>query len=150
MTWVYIGLAALLLVTGVVIYKAVAPQSPDQIVEEDLEPTPMPVDSSVKVNLSKSRTKDNSVIISVSGLAGKYVSIAYELTYDSLGLIKGVNSGSKPIDISRQSSFEREIYLGTCSRNVCTADKGVKAVSLVLEFVDPAGLKSQFVSDYDL
>ncbi|KKU83092.1 MAG: hypothetical protein UY10_C0015G0014 [Microgenomates group bacterium GW2011_GWA2_47_8] len=89
-------------------------------------------------------------VLSATGLGAKVSAIAYELTYESQGLIKGVNSGSKPIDVIGQASFSREVYLGTCSRNVCKPDLGIKSVSVVLEFTNASGKKSQFTKDYDL
>jgi len=108
------------------------------------------VDSSVEVNLLKSKVKDNSVVITVNGLASRYVSIGYELQYESGGVGKGVTSGSKPLDVTGQDSFEREIYLGTCSKNVCKPDLGVTKVGLVLEFTDTAGTKYQFSKEFEL
>jgi hypothetical protein len=78
------------------------------------------------------------------------VSVGYELTYESQGLIKGVDSGSSAIDVTGKDTFERDIYLGTCSRNVCKPDPGVTKVSVVLKFTDKSGQKSQFSKDYDL
>ena len=108
------------------------------------------VDSSVSVELSWSKTKENTVVLVVQGLKERYVSIGYELQYESEGIGKGVTSGSKPIDVTGEDSFEREIYLGTCSKNVCKPDLGVKSVSLVLEFTATDGKKSQFSKDYPL
>lgn len=146
----FAGLAVLLLITGIVVYKAVsAPKTAAPVEEEIVEELPQ-VDASVEVSVTESRTKANAIIISVSGLAGKYSAVAYEITYDSEGLIKGVNSGSKPIDVAGQDGFEREIYLGTCSRNVCKPDTGVASVSLVLELTDTAGKRSQFSGEFPL
>ncbi len=145
-------LVVLLVITGFVVYKTVfSPKSalPPVQEEEQVEVIP-PADASILVDVSKSKSKDNTVIVSVKGLGGKIASVAYELTYESKGLIKGVNSGSKPIDTAGKDAFEREIYLGTCSRNVCKPDVGVKKVSVVLEFTDVAGKKSQFSKEYDL
>jgi len=151
MIWIYIGLVILAVITGWVVYRVVSPAKPvTEVVEEEVEPTPPPADSSLVVSLTKSRVKDNTVVVEISKLAGKYQSLAYELTYDSQGLIKGVNSGSKPIELAGKDTFEREIYLGTCSRNVCKPDTGVKQVSLALEFIDLTGQKSQFSKDYEL
>ena len=137
--------------TGVVVYNVVFAPKQVQKVAEEPPPEILPsVDASVTVDVTKSKTQNNAVVILVNGLGGKMVSVAYELTYDSQGLIKGVNSGSKPIDVSGKDSFEREIYLGTCSRNVCKPDAGVTKVSVVLQFTDAAGQKSQFIKDYDL
>lgn len=144
-------LAILLVLTGVVVYQVVIKPKPDVPVVEEAPKEELPaMDASITVNLIKSKLKDNTVILSATGLAGKIASVAYELTYESEGLIKGVNSGSKPIDIAGKDSFEREVYMGTCSRNVCKPDAGVKKVSVVLEFTDTAGKKSQFSKDYDL
>ncbi len=147
------ALVVLLLATGGVVYKvAFAPKPPAPIVDnnpDESEALPT-VDSSVVVDVAKSPTKANTVVLSVKGMKSKYTSVGYELTYDSQGLIKGVNSGSKPIDVTDKDAFDREVYLGTCSKNDCKPDAGVTKVSIVLEFTDAAGKKSQFTKDYDL
>ncbi len=150
MMWMYIGLAVLLLVTGFVVYKVVAPEKDVVPVAEEVQELVSEADSSLLVSVAKSKVKDNAVVLTVSALASKYATVAYELTYDSQGLIKGVNSGSKPVDVAGKDTFEREVYLGTCSRNVCKADAGVKSVSVALEFTDTSGKKSQFSKDYTL
>ena len=152
MTLLYVGLAVLLLVSGVVVYKAAfdskagpAPEAEEEIVE--ILPA---VDPSVIVEAALSRAKPNTVILSVKRMGSKYSSVAYELTYESQGLIKGVNSGSKPIETAGKDTFEREVYLGTCSRNVCKPDSGVSKVSVVLEFTGTDGKRSQFSKEYEL
>lgn len=150
MMMVYIGLAVLLLITGVVVYKAVFAPAPVAVVEEDIDTISLPdVDSAVSVTLENA-AKANTVTLQVTGLASKYASIGYEFSYESKGLIKGVNSGSKPLDVTGQDGFDREVYLGTCSRNVCTPDAGVTKVTVVLQFTDTAGKQSQFSKDFDL
>ncbi len=143
-------LCVLLIVSGIVVWKAFTGSSQPPAVEEKVVEELPQADSSIVVAVAKSRSKDNTVVMSVSGLGGKYATIAYELTYESGGLIKGVNSGSKPIEVAGKSAFDREVYLGTCSRNVCKPDPGVKKVSVVLEFTDTSGKKSQFSKDYTL
>ncbi len=147
-----IGIAIVLGIISLIFYKfVVKPSSVANIPEEEqLEPTPVPADTSLVVGAVWSSTKDNTVVLSVKPLASKYQSIAYELTYESQGLIKGVNSGSRPIEVGGKDSFEKEIFLGTCSRNVCRSDQGVSKVSVALEFTDTSGQKSQFTKDYDL
>lgn len=147
----YLVLGFILIAIGLAVYKQVVSKSKNQPVvqEEPTEILPL-ADTSIRVTALRSRTENNSVNLEVSGLGGKYASVAYELTYESKGLIKGVNSGSKPIDVNGKDAFEREVYLGTCSRNVCRPDLGVKQVSVVLEFTDTGGKKSQFSQDYDL
>ena len=150
-TGIIIGiLAFLLIVTGVVVYKTVFIK-PAIVVTEDITPVMLPpVDSSISVDVTESNNAANTVVIAINGLAGKMTMIAYEMTYDSQGLIKGVNSGSKPADVTGKDTFERDIYLGTCSRNVCKPDTGVSTVTLNLEFTDASGQKSQFSKDYTL
>ena len=149
---ILMGVLVLLLVgTGFIVYKVLVPsKSATEVAkDEDVVETLPPADASIKVDVSKSKAKDNTVVMKVSGLGGKIVSVAYELTYDSEGLIKGVNSGSKPIETDGKDDFEREVYLGTCSRNVCKPDAGVKKISVVMEFTDKEHKKSQFTKDYD-
>lgn len=146
-------LAVLLAVTGFMVYKSIFTSSSkpkEDVVEEEIVETLPQVDSSVVVDVKKSALKDNTVIMKVTGMASKMATVGYELTYDSQGLIKGVNSGSKPIETTNQNEFERDIYLGTCSRNVCKPDVGVTKVSIVMEFTDTNGKKSQFSKDFDL
>lgn len=145
-----IVLAILGIATALVLIKVLSSPKREEPVIEEKQEAVTPVDDSVAVDVAKSRSRDNTVVIAVTGLGGKFVSIAYELTYESVGLIKGVNSGSKLIEIGGKDTFEREVYLGTCSRNVCKPDPGVKTVSVVLQFTDLAGKKSQFTRDYDL
>ena len=149
---VCIVLGLLLGATGVVGDKVLTPaKTGEVVVSEELPKEEFePVDPSIVVDVSRSRSKDNTVVVSATGLGAKVSAIAYELTYESQGLIKGVNSGSKPIDVIGQASFSREVYLGTCSRNVCKPDLGIKSVSVVLEFTNASGKKSQFTKDYDL
>ncbi len=151
MKWLYGGLIVLLIATGTVVYRVLAPSSePVPAQEEEITEVLPQADASILVNLALSRTKDNTVILKVNNLSSKYTSVGYELTYDSQGLIKGVNSGSKPIEVSSQDGFEREVYMGTCSRNVCKPDLGVSKVSVALEFTGVDGKKSQFTKDFDL
>lgn len=150
MTFLYVGLAVLLSITGFVIYKAVAPAPDSAPVEEEVVETLPEADPSIVVSAAVSKAKANTVILKVSNLGSKYSTVGYELTYDSQGLIKGVNSGSKPIEVAGQDGFEREVYLGTCSRNVCKPDLGVSKVSIVLEFTDASGKRSQFSKDFEL
>lgn len=149
-TRIIIGvLVLLLIVTGVVVYKAVFSGKPVEQVTEDIAPMVVaPVDSSVIVDLVKSGTTANTVIISVSGMDGKMVSVAYELMYESKGITQGVTG--KSVEVEGEDTFERDLYLGTCSKNVCTPHLGVSQVNLVLVFTDTTGNQSQFSKDYDL
>ncbi len=149
-TGIIVGIVVLLLiVTGFVVYKAVFSGKPAAEVTQDLTPAEVaPVDASISVDLTKSTTADNTVVVSVKGMGGKMVSVAYELMYESKGVTQGVTG--KSVDVSGKDTFERDLYLGTCSRNVCTPHIGVSSVNLVLVFTDSAGKQSQFSKDYTL
>jgi hypothetical protein len=145
-------LAVALLGTGFVVYRVIADNTrplPQSETEQGEAVLPE-VDESVKVTVGWSTSESNTVTVSVTGMESKMVSLGYELTYVSEGLIKGVNSGSKPLDVSGKDAFDRDIYLGTCSRNVCKPDTGVTDVSIALEFTDTSGQKFQFTEDYTL
>lgn len=147
----FVVIGVLLLITGVITYKvwSMSQQAPAIVEDKTMEEIPQ-ADSSISVLIEKSRSKDNTIILSVKGMGQKINSVGYELTFESSGVIQGVTSGNKPVDVGGKDAFEREIYLGTCSKNVCKAYPGVKQVSLVLEFTDTSGKKSQFSKDYDL
>jgi hypothetical protein len=141
----------ILSVIGFSVFRVVSSKSKPATVSQTPTPTPETLPQiSGSVEVSVKAVQNNSVILTVKGLDGKFADVSYELTYESQGLIKGVNSGSNPIDIAGKTDFSREIYMGTCSRNVCKPDSGVKQVSIVLEFTGTDGQKSQFSKDYDL
>lgn len=149
-------LGAVLIVTvGLVAYTLTRRENREPVVsntetEDEFIEELSPVSDSVTVTVQPSSTKDNAVEIVVSGMAGNYREVEYELTYESEGIFQGVNSGSKPIDTSGQDGFEREVYLGTCSKNVCRPHPGVEQVTLTMIFTGSDGQKSQFEQDYPL
>lgn len=132
-------------------FKALSSPKKEQptLVEETLAEEVEPLAESVVVSVARSKIKDNTLVLTISGMQGKYTSVAYELSYDSQGIVQGVTS--KPLDVTGKDTFVRDdIYLGTCSRNVCRPHLGVKKVSLVLEFAAVSGKKSQFSKDFEL
>ena len=150
-TIIGIILVVLLLGTGLLVYKVVSKgKSAPAIVQQDTPEVLPTVSPSVTVTAALSKSAANTVTIKATGLNGTMVSVGYELTYESQGLIKGVDSGSSAIDVTGKDMFERDIYLGTCSRNVCKPDVGVTKVSIVLKFTDKSGQKSQFSKDFEL
>lgn len=147
------GVVALLIVLGVAANRFwVENTKPIAKQEEISQDTDLPtVDPSVSVNLTKSTSAANTVILSVKGLGGKMSTMAYELTYESQGLIRGMQSDEKkPLDVSGKENFERDFYLGTCSSGTCKPHLGVKEVSVLLIFTDTQGKKSQFTRDFPL
>lgn len=143
-------LVILLGVTGFFVYKAIFLQTPAAPVVEDVVETLPQVDASVVVAVKESTVKSNAIVLSVSGLAGKMNGIEYDVSYETKGQVQGVTSGIKPIDVVGKDTFEREIYLGTCSKNVCTPHTGVTKVSIDLRFTDSAEKKSTFSKEFEL
>ncbi len=143
-------LAVLLVVAGFVVFKAVfSPKAPAPVVEEEVIESLAPADASISVDIAKSKVKDNTVVLSVDGLASKYSKLSYELSYETQGIVQGVTSA--PLDISGKDDFVRDdIYLGTCSRNVCKPHPGVTKIAAVLIFTDADGAKSQFTGEFEL
>ena len=142
---VLLGVVALGVV-GFGVWKFVFVPSPETNVEEEQVELP-PVDSSVKVDLV-ARDDKKAVNLKISSIPKGTESIEYELSYDtSAGLPKGALGTIRLKD--NESSVEREILLGTCSRNVCKYDEGVTKISLVLRFNHPKG-SSQFQKEYEL
>lgn len=134
-------------VVGFTIYKNAQKPATQAVVEEE---APVVVaDSAITANVSLSKVKSNTLVLSISGLKNGYTAVAYEISYDTQGVVQGVTS--RPLDITGKDTFTRDdIYLGTCSKNVCTPHTGVKKVSVVLEFTDASGKKSQLSKDFDL
>lgn len=120
---------------------------------KDVSPTPTPevslppVDEKVKVSLTP-RYDKKAVILKIVQIPEGVTSIDYELSYETgKGLPRGVLGTIRLKE--GEESVEREILLGTCSRNVCVYDTGVEKVNLVLKFNSPQG-SSQFQKEYEL
>ena len=152
-----VGIVALVLavITGLVIKKFISGPVPAQagsslIQQQENTGNQEPLDPAIKVAAAWSKAKANTVILTVSGMGSKVSTLAYEFSYESQGLIKGVNSGSNAINVAAQDTFNREVYLGTCSKNDCTPDRGVNKVSVVIEFNNADGKQSQFSGDFVL
>ena len=95
------------------------------------------------------RYDKKAVILKISKIPADVTSVDYELSYEVKGgLPRGVLG---KVDIKAgQQTLLREILLGTCSRNVCVYDEGVKKVSLTLKFNKTGGVSTGFAQDYEL
>jgi len=134
-------------IAGYAIYKGNKTAAPVEQVEEEV--AVVKADESIVANITWSKIKDNTVVLSISGLKNGYQTVTYEVSYETQGVVQGVTS--RPLDVTGKDEFTRDdIYLGTCSKNVCKPHTGVKKVSLVLEFKDMSGKKSQLSKDFDL
>lgn len=141
-------IALIVIGAGVVGYTVLkkSPTPQETVIEEEQL---VGADSSIVADVAWSKVKDNTIVLSITGLKSNYMKVAYEVSYETQGVVQGVTT--KPLDITEKDTFTRDdIYLGTCSRNVCRPHTGVKKVSLVLEFTDTSGKKSQLTKDFDL
>lgn len=95
------------------------------------------------------RYDNKAVILKVDKLPSDVTSVEYELSYEAKGgLPRGVLG---KIDVkSAKETILREILLGTCSRNICVYDEGVKKVSLVLKFNKSSGQSTIFSQEYEI
>lgn len=148
-----IALIAVVILVGVggffMTRKPAEKKAPAVVKEETLDVTLPEVDKAVTAVITPHASKANTLVLTVKGLASKYQTVAYEISYESAGTVQGVTT--KPLDVTGKDEFVRDdIYLGTCSKNVCRAHPGVKKVSVVLEFKDAEGKKSQLSKDFDL
>ena len=104
------------------------------------------VDPSVVVDL-KAKSDGKSVILTVSNIPEGTQGIEYELSYlTGEGLPKGALG---KISLQSEKEVERDILLGTCSKNTCTYDSGVTSIKLVLIFNLPGGDR-KFIKEYPL
>src|SRR4030042_4251288 len=61
---------------------------------------------------------------------GKVESVDYELTYTGSGIDQGVWGSIKV----SSAAVSRELFMGTCSRNVCVAHKNISGVRLAITY----------------
>ncbi len=102
----------------------------------------------IEVSLTP-RYDNKAVILKIDKLPADLTSVEYELSYEAKGgLPRGVLG---KIDVtSGKENILREILLGTCSRNVCVYDEGVKTVKLTLKFNKTSGKATGFSQEYEL
>lgn len=145
-----IGIIAIVLLgLGVGGYFAFAkkPAQKPVVEEEVVEDVVEPADPSISLTLTKHPSKANTMILTVDGLKKEYATIAYELSYDSAGTSQGVIS--KALDVSDLETFTRDdIYLGTCSKNVCRPHPGVGEITAIVELTKPNGKVSQLSKEF--
>lgn len=143
-----IGGIAVLLVIGVLIFlqsrnvKKIPPKA--MIPTEELIPT---VDSSVRVDL-KTKIPGQEVSLTVKGIPNGSESFEYSLSYETKqqgtqGVIGTVILGAS------DSSYEKDITLGTCSSGKCVYHEVVGKVMLSLKFVGSYGERI-FEKEYSL
>ena len=111
-------------------------------------PTPMPEVEEVLPTVSEDefnatltpRYDKKAVILKIEKIPGGTKTIEYEMTYDTEGVERGV-MGTITVK-PEEKTINREILLGTCSKNVCVYDKNVEEIKLVLRIETDKGYKS--------
>lgn len=93
------------------------------------------------------RSDKRAVNLQITQLSG-IKSIEYELSYLTKGDIPRGVIGSIEVKTS-DKKITRELLLGTCSRNVCKYDEGVKSVTLVAKITKTDGKILQAESKLD-
>ncbi len=136
---------------GIAIYRTIIGPSSSQTTqkEEESPSTLLPVNTSIRVSV-RSSSKPNTIDLVVSNLEKKYQGISYEVTYETKGAFQGVNSGSRPLDVTDKDESVKEVYLGTCSKNVCVPHIGVSSVSVDLILIDTKGKRSRYSQDFPI
>ncbi len=102
-------------------------------------------DPNIKITIAPSQTQTNALLLSITGLSGKVKTIDYTITYQSGGGTKGVKATG--VDVNGQDAFTRDLYLGTCSKNVCTPDPDVSKGTITLDFINADATTSELSGD---
>lgn len=77
------------------------------------------------------RFDKKAVFLKISSFPPGLKTIEYELTYEAKEGPRGVLG---TVNYKGEAKIEREILLGTCSKNVCRYDEGVREVTLTAVF----------------
>ena len=133
----FVTIGVLVVMGAVVMLKgksSVAPVKRDSTLPQSGDTVPT-VDSSVVVTIV--RVGDGKrVQLKIVGIPNGTSTIDYEFSYDTkAGVPRGVIGTITPTD----STYQKEIVLGSCSTNICTYDEGVNAVKVSMKFNTASG-----------
>ncbi|MEI6326629.1 MAG: hypothetical protein WCO78_00740 [Candidatus Roizmanbacteria bacterium] len=146
-----------LVVVSLVVYLVTRPAAPPvtkktiqitQAPENEIIPT---VGPEVKVDL-KSVTSKQIISLVVDGVPANTTAIEYELTYSTKEKdADGAFSTAKPKapETTFGKTFERQITLGTCSRNVCRYNVVTSDIKVSVKFEGAYG-SQLFQKDYKM
>lgn len=125
--------------------QSVAPVKKNSTLPQNGEIFPT-VDSSVVVTIV--RVGDGKrVQLKIGGIPTGTNTIDYEFSYDTkAGVPRGVIGTITPTD----STYQKEIVLGSCSTNICTYDEGVNTVKVSLKFNATSGEAQLFEKEFAL
>jgi len=109
--------------------------------EPTVTPALAPIGDEVSVNFEPNKARTKATLV-ISGLDKAGVeSLEYEVLYETSGLVKGINSGSSPVEVDVNGEVERELDFGTCSSGVCRYDKDIGLITLIIRFNTSSGTK---------
>ncbi len=136
--YLIIGGVVVLLVVGYWLFARntiVKKQTADETPTEQVLPT---VDSSVKVSL-KAVSANKEVSLEVSGMPAGTQSVDYELSYQTAA--QGLQGVIGTVSSDGQTSFKKQLTLGTCSSGTCVYHQVVGKINLTLKFTGDYGEK---------
>lgn len=129
-----------------------ATPTPAPVKEQSIEKLPV---EALDVKF-ETRYDKKAFTLTISGLREKgYKQFDYEASYDAQSTedptqIISQGSGSTEPILVTEKPFVREILLGTCSKNVCKYDKGVKSVKVTLRLQSTDGKTKIWEKEFSL
>lgn len=112
-------------------------------------PTPsiLPIEKEGEVEVSlTARSDKRGAILKISKIPDDVLTVEYEISYETkAGLPRGILG-----KIDAKPTITKNLDFGSCSKNVCVYDEGVKKVSLTLKFNKSSGKSTGFAQDYEL
>src|SRR3989344_6661133 len=135
---------AIVLIGGFLVVKNLTkPMAPVAEEEEEVSNLP-PADPSIVVDVTP-KSDGKALLLTVSKIPAGTLAVEYEITYlTDKGLSKGANG---KFDLNGKTELEKDILLGTCSKNTCNYDTGVTSVTVVLKFHATEGV-TQLTKDF--
>lgn len=117
---------------------------PTLIQEEDAFPTIADSEFSASI---KPASAANTIVFKIEKFPKGTKTIEYEISWDTEKngniLEQGVSNSSAPLKIKSDDQIipPKEFYLGTCSKNVCSPDKVVSKIRLIIRIEINKGIK---------
>lgn len=91
----------------------------------------------VQVEVNPAEGKENTILLLIKNIPEGTEMIEYELTYETED--KGLQGVIGTLDDIEGKSYEKEIFLGTCSSGVCVPHKVKGSITLLLRFAGSYG-----------
>jgi len=115
------------------------PRAPNRSENEPLAHQKLLLRPKPAINLTLSDDK-KTVSFAIKNITN-YLKFSYELTYNSYNQPKGVIGSD--VDLNGITEYTKQIDLATCSADVCTYDKNVNNIKLVIILIDQHGKKTK-------